>query len=125
MNTSLRLDRYRQCLDSTCTIQANGKVINIVGLVIEAQGPVSKLGTVCDIYTKGELCKITAEVLGFRDDKVMMMPLEEMRGIGPGCAIVARQQKAVIPVGKGLLGRVIDGLGNLLHLRVQVLGRRV
>lgn len=112
MNTPLRLDKYRQCLDTTCTIQANGKVTNIVGLVIEAQGPVSKLGTVCDIYTKGELRKITAEVLGFRDDKVMMMPLEEMRGIGPGCPIVARQQKAVIPVGRGLLGRVVDGLGN-------------
>ncbi|MBT8331487.1 MAG: FliI/YscN family ATPase, partial [Deltaproteobacteria bacterium] len=112
MNTPLRLDKYRQCLDTTCTIQANGKVTNIVGLVIEAQGPVSKLGTVCDIYTKGELRKITAEVLGFRDDKVMLMPLEEMRGIGPGCPIVARQQKAVIPVGSGLLGRVVDGLGN-------------
>jgi flagellum-specific ATP synthase len=112
METPLRLDKYRQCLDSTCTIQANGKVTNIVGLVIEAQGPVSKLGTVCDIYTKGDLRKITAEVLGFRDDKVMLMPLEEMRGIGPGCPIVARQQKAVIPVGSGLLGRVVDGLGN-------------
>ena len=112
MGTSLRLDKYRQCLDATCTMQANGKVTNIVGLVIEAQGPLSRLGTVCDIYTKGSMRKITAEVLGFRDDKVIMMPLEEMRGIGPGCLIVARQQRAVIPVGKGLLGRVIDGLGS-------------
>ncbi|MGD8991481.1 MAG: flagellar protein export ATPase FliI [Desulfobacterales bacterium] len=112
MATSLHLDKYRQCLDSTCTIQANGEVTHIVGLVIEARGPVSKLGTVCDIYTKGELRKISAEVLGFRDNRVMMMPLEDMRGIGPGCLIVARKQRAVVPVGKGLLGRVIDGLGN-------------
>lgn len=112
MATRLRLDKYRQCLDSTCTIQANGKVTNIVGLVIEAQGPLSRLGTVCDIYTQGDVHKISAEVLGFRDNKVMMMPLEEMRGIGPGCPIVARQQRAVIGVGSGLLGRVIDGLGN-------------
>jgi flagellum-specific ATP synthase len=112
MATSLGLDKYRQCVDSTCTIQANGKVTNIVGLVIEAKGPLSRLGTVCDIYTKGDLRKISAEVLGFRNNKVMMMPLEEMRGIGPGCPIVARQQRAVIPVGTGLLGRVIDGLGN-------------
>ena len=112
MATTLRLDKYHQCLDTTCTIQANGKVTNIVGLVIEAQGPLSRLGTVCDIYTKGDLHKISAEVLGFRNDKVMMMPLEEMRGIGPGCPIVARQQRAVIGVGSGLLGRVIDGLGN-------------
>ena len=112
MGTNLRLDKYHQCLDATCTMQANGKVTNIVGLVIEAQGPLSRLGTVCDIFTKSDMRKISAEVLGFRDDKVMMMPLEEMRGIGPGCPIVARQQRAVIPVGKGLLGRVIDGLGN-------------
>jgi flagellum-specific ATP synthase len=73
---------------------------------------VSRLGTICDIYTKGNSHKITAEVLGFKDNKVLMMPLAEIRGIGPGCPIVARQQRAVIPVGPGLLGRVIDGLGN-------------
>ncbi len=112
METRLGLDKYRQCLDATCTIQTSGKVTNIVGLVIEAQGPLSRLGTVCDIYTQGDVRKIKAEVLGFRDNMVMMMPLEEMRGIGPGCPIVARQQRAVIGVGSGLLGRVIDGLGN-------------
>ena len=112
MAIPLGLDKYYHCVDSACTIQAQGKVTNIVGLVIEAQGPVSRLGTVCDIYTQGDRRKISAEVLGFRDNKVMMMPLEEMRGIGPGCPIVARQQRAVIPVGAGLLGRVIDGLGN-------------
>ena len=112
MASTLSLDKYHRCLNATCAIQAYGKVTNVVGLVIEAQGPVSRLGTVCDIYTKGHMRKITAEVLGFRDNKVMLMPLEEIRGIGPGCPIVARQQRAVIPVGFGLLGRIIDGLGN-------------
>jgi flagellum-specific ATP synthase len=112
MASTLSLDKYHRCLNSTCTIQAYGKVTNVVGLVIEAQGPVSRLGTVCDIYTKGHTHKITAEVLGFRDNKVMLMPLEEIRGIGPGCPIVARQQRATIPVGMALLGRIIDGLGN-------------
>ena len=106
------LAKYHRCVDTACTIQANGKVTDVVGLVIEAQGPVSRLGTVCDIYTRGDSHKITAEVLGFKDNKVLLMPLEEIRGIGPGCPIVARQQRAVIPVGSGLLGRVIDGLGN-------------
>jgi flagellum-specific ATP synthase len=112
MATTFSLAKYHRCVDTACTIQANGKVTNVVGLVIEAQGPVSRLGTVCDIYTKGDFHKITAEVLGFKDNKVLMMPLAEIRGIGPGCPIVARQQRAVIPVGSGLLGRVIDGLGN-------------
>ena len=112
MASNFSLDKYHRCLNATCAIQAYGKVTNVVGLVIEAQGPVSRLGTVCDIYTKGHMHKITAEVLGFRDNKVMLMPLEEIRGIGPGCPIVARQQRAVIPVGFGLLGRIIDALGN-------------
>jgi flagellum-specific ATP synthase len=112
MATTFSLAKYHRCVDTACTIQSNGKVTNVVGLVIEAQGPVSRLGTICDIYTKGNSHKITAEVLGFKDNKVLMMPLAEIRGIGPGCPIVARQQRAVIPVGSGLLGRVIDGLGN-------------
>jgi len=112
METGFSLDKYRTCLDATCTIRASGSVTNIIGLVIEARGPVSRLGTVCDIYTKGEVRKITAEVMGFRDNHVLMMPLEEIRGIGPGCRVVARQQRAIVPVGPGLLGRVIDGLGN-------------
>jgi len=112
METGISLDKYRTCLDASCTIRASGKVTNVIGLVIEARGPVSRLGTVCDIYTKGGAHKITAEVLGFRDNYVLMMPLEEIRGIGPGCRVVARQQRAIIPVGPGLLGRVIDGLGN-------------
>ena len=112
MATTFSLAKYHRCVDTACTIQANGKVTNVVGLVIEAQGPVSRLGTVCDIYTKSDSRKITAEVLGFKDNKVLMMPLQEIRGIGPGCPIVARQHRAVIPVGPGLLGRVIDGLGN-------------
>ncbi len=112
MATNFSLAKYHDCVDTACTIQANGKVTNVVGLVIEAQGPVSRLGTVCDIYTKRDSHKISAEVLGFKDNKVLMMPLAEIRGIGPGCPIVARQHRAVIPVGPGLLGRVIDGLGN-------------
>jgi flagellum-specific ATP synthase len=112
METAFSLDKYRNCLDAACTIRASGNVTNVIGLVIQARGPVSRLGTVCDIYTKGGAHKITAEVLGFRDNHVLMMPLEEIRGIGPGCRVVARQQRAVIPVGPGLLGRVIDGLGN-------------
>ncbi len=121
METGFSLDKYRTCLDAACTIRASGNVTNVIGLVIEARGPVSRLGTVCDIYTKGEAHKITAEVLGFRDNQVLMMPLEEIRGIGPGCRVVARQQRAIIPVGSGLLGRVIDGLGNPIDNKGSIL----
>ena len=112
MDSAINLKKYFSCLDSACPIQSQGRVTNIVGLVVEAKGPVSKIGTVCDIYNRESDQKITAEVLGFRRDSVLMMPLEEIRGIGPGSRVVARQQKAIVPVGSSLLGRVIDGLGN-------------
>ncbi len=109
---TINLDKYHTCLATTCPIQANGKVTNVVGNVVEAHGPVARLGTVCDIYSREKNQKISAEVLGFNDNRIKLMPLEDIRGVGPGCRVVARQQNAVVPVGPGLLGRVIDGLGN-------------
>ena len=111
MSGEVNLRKFHTCLESTCPIRATGRVTNVIGLVVEAQGPVSCLGTVCDIYTPNNHT-IAAEVSGFKDNKVLLMPLEEIRGIGPGCRVVARQQNAVVGVGSGLLGRVIDGLGN-------------
>ncbi|MBW1702550.1 MAG: flagellar protein export ATPase FliI [Deltaproteobacteria bacterium] len=112
MGPVINLEKYYTSLDSSSPIRANGKVTKVVGLVTEAQGLVSRLGSICDIYPKGGMPKVMAEVLGFSDNKVLLMPLEEIRGIGPGSRVVARQQKASVGVGKGLLGRVIDGLGN-------------
>jgi len=112
MDPSFDLTKYHACLESECPIRAVGRVTNIVGLVVEARGPVSCLGTVCDIYTTRKHTTIAAEVSGFKDNRVLMMPLEEIHGIAPGCKVVARQRRAVLPVGTGLLGRVIDGLGH-------------
>jgi len=112
MNLSINLDKYYKKLDDSSTILSVGSVTNVTGLVVEAKGPVAKLGTVCDIFTKGDQKKVGAEVLGFKDNKVMLMPFEEIRGIGPGSSVVARQEKSSVFVGQGLLGRVIDGIGN-------------
>ena len=109
---ALDTKKYRQCLDECCLTQPRGKVTNVIGLIVESCGPAARLGTVCDIHPKGAARPITAEVLGFRDNRVLLMPLEEMRGIGPGCLVTARQDKALVPVGKTLLGRVVDGLGQ-------------
>jgi flagellum-specific ATP synthase len=112
MDPEISLEKYHSCLETSCPIQAIGQVTKVIGLVVEAQGPVSQMGTVCDIYTKEDNKRISAEVLGFRDNRILMMPLEEIQGIGPGSRVVARQEKATIPVGPDLLGRVVDGLGN-------------
>jgi len=80
--------------------------------VIEANGPASRIGAICDIHPMGNQPAIRAEIQGFRGNRVLLMPLEEIRGIGPGSLVVARNERATIAVGDGLLGRVIDGLGN-------------
>ena len=112
MDTGVDLTKYYNCLKTACPIRATGRVTNVVGLVVEARGPVSCLGTVCDIYTTNKNKSIAAEVSGFKDNHVLLMPLEEIQGIAPGCRVAARQPNAVFPVGPGLLGRVIDGLGD-------------
>lgn len=112
MTTALDLGRYLERLDATPTIQAYGRVNRVVGYIVESVGPECRLGAVCDIFPKGGGPAFKAEVVGFKENRVLMMPLEELRGIGPGSRVVARQPQASVPVGRGLLGRVVDGLGH-------------
>lgn len=103
---------FTQRLKTISPIQSCGHVTKVVGLVIETNGPVAQLGTLCDIYGSDKDKPITAEVLGFRDQTVLMMPLEDIHNISPGSRVVARQTQASVSVGQHLLGRVMDGLGN-------------
>jgi len=112
MNSGINLEKYYKKLLNLSAILSVGSVTNVTGLVVEANGPIAKIGTVCDIFTKGDQKKVGAEVLGFKDNKVKLMPFEEIRGIGPGSRVIARQEKSSVSVGQGLLGRVIDGVGN-------------
>jgi flagellum-specific ATP synthase len=108
----LELDLYSQRIKTIAPIKTYGHVTKVVGLVVEANGPMVQLGTICDIHGNEKERPVTAEVLGFRDRTVLMMPLEDIRTIGPGSKVVARQEKASVSVGDKLLGRIIDGLGN-------------
>jgi flagellum-specific ATP synthase len=111
MPPAIDLKKYRIRLEELDPIPVHGKVTKVVGLVIESAGPACRLGAICDIYMREGEPPLAAEALGFRERQVMLMPLEDMRGIGPGCRVVARQQRATVRVGPELLGRVIDGLG--------------
>jgi flagellum-specific ATP synthase len=111
MITAPSLSKYRACLDGLMPIQAEGSVSQVIGLVVESTGPACRLGAVCDILTRQDGGRLAAEALGFRENRVLLMPLEEIRGIAPGCRVVARQQRATVRVGRALLGRVVDGLG--------------
>lgn len=109
---ALTLDHYSQRVKTAVPIKTYGHVTKVVGLVVEANGPMAQMGTICDIQGSEQDRPVTAEVLGFRDRTVLMMPLEDIRTIGPGSRVVARQEKASVAVGTKLLGRIIDGLGN-------------
>ncbi len=98
-------------------IAVYGRVAQAVGLVIEGFVPISSIGEVCEIRSGDEGPGITAEVVGFRGQRALLMPLGEMRGIGPGSRLVPHGKPASIPIGEGLLGRVLDGLGRPLDDR--------
>ncbi len=113
MTESLSFNSYHSLLEKTCHLRAIGKVTKVVGLVTESLGPLSNLGSVCEIYPQGlSGRKVQSEILGFRDNRVLMMPLEDIRGISPGSLVIAGKQQASIQVGDNLIGRIVDGTGN-------------
>jgi flagellum-specific ATP synthase len=108
---SLNLAKYGAALASTNPIRLHGKVTQVVGLVIEGYCPDTSVGAICQIWPQeGE--PILAEVVGFRNNKTLLMPLGEVRGVGLDSLITVKRDNASLGVGPLLLGRVIDGLGN-------------
>lgn len=104
------LSKYRNAVNTTKPVNYLGYVTQIVGLTIESKGPQVSMGEICVI--KGEERDIKAEVVGFKDSKVLLMPLGEMVGIGPGQPIFSTGEVLQVKVGDQLLGRALDGLGR-------------
>ena len=123
MEAAVDLTRYRSALESSSSVVAVGKVTKVIGFVTESDGPACQLGSICHIYPAGNLPKVKAEVLGFRDNRVLLVPLGEIRGIAPGNKVVAMDQDASIGVGEGLRGRVLDGLGTPIDGKGPILSR--
>ena len=92
-------------------IRLNGKVTEVIGLVITSEGPAVRLGEVCLIETQGGGF-VRAEVVGFRESRVLLMPLGEMNGIAPGAEVIATGTDLEVEVGEELLGRIVGGLGQ-------------
>jgi flagellum-specific ATP synthase len=101
---------YFDRLERTTALEWSGSVAEIVGLLIESQGPAAAIGDFCEIHSSnGRLIRV--QVIGFRNGRVLSMPLEELDGVQLGDRIVARSGQAQVPVGPALLGRVLDGFG--------------
>ena len=104
------LSVYRNRLAEISPLQHSGRVVQVIGLTIEAEGIAPHLGEFCQIETKNGF--IPVEVVGFRKAHTLLMPLGEMAGVQPGSRVTATHSSFDAPVGPGLLGRVLDGLGN-------------
>ncbi|WP_456433511.1 flagellar protein export ATPase FliI [Thermosulfuriphilus sp.] len=106
------LNRLLETVKSAPIISSCGRVTRVVGMLIEGEGPGIAIGGHCQIEVKGAQ-PVLAQVVGFRGNRILLMPLGEMEGIKPGGRIYLREDVGV-PVGEDLLGRVLDALGNPL-----------
>lgn len=105
--------KYHERLDSADTLEYVGKVKRIVGLGIASTGPMADIGTLCRVYRKqGDERFINAEIMGFSDNMMLLMPYGDLRGIGIGSRVVSTKRPLEVALSDGLTGRVLDGLGN-------------
>ena len=105
-------DKYKEIVENTQTIKEIGKITEIIGLTLESDGPRSSIGDLCYIYNDYGDKPTMAEVVGFKKDKILLMPLAAPDGIRPGALVVNTGSAMMVGVGNQLKGRVLDGLGN-------------
>lgn len=112
-NKTFNVSKYHKVLDGTF-FRKLGKVVNVVGLTIESAGPDAKLGDVCKIIPGGdeEARPIMAEVVGFKDKKILLMPYDAVDGISLGSTVENTNEPLTVTVSSQLLGKTLDGLGR-------------
>ena len=103
---------FRRRIEDFVPVDVNGKVTELVGLVIESEGPAATLGDLCTIEGVGGREQTLAEVVGFKRQHLLLMPLGRLGAIGPGSVVRNTHRRLSVPVGDELLGRVIDPLGR-------------
>ena len=121
---SIDIQKFQDALRASSPMKLTGKVTQIIGLVIESQGPTVTVGELCYVSSHFVgLPPVPAEVVGFREGSVLLMPVGEMQGIGPGCEVIATGRRLRVKVGPELLGRVLDGLGNPIDGKGPILAK--
>ena len=105
-------NKYLEIIKTTPSIKEIGKITEIIGLTIESDGPKSSIGDLCYICNNYNDVPTLAEVVGFKRDKILLMPLANPDGIQPGALVINSGGAMKIGVGNQLIGRVLDGLGR-------------
>ncbi|MBQ2238885.1 MAG: flagellar protein export ATPase FliI [Lachnospiraceae bacterium] len=105
------IDKYEQLFQKSY-VKELGKVVKVVGLTIESVGPPAKLNDVCVITSKDGTHSVNAEVVGFKDNRILLMPFESVDGIGLGAYVENTKEPLQVMVGDEILGKTLDGLGR-------------
>jgi flagellum-specific ATP synthase len=111
MDYKIDFEKYVKAVNRCISIELEGRVVKVVGLIVEATGLNMGVGSLCSIFTDHDEV-ILSEVVGFREDRVLLMPYGDVRGIRAGSRIVLLQKGPEAEVGDSLLGRVVDGMGE-------------
>lgn len=119
MHRLYNFEKYFSLIDKLNPIKQSGTVSQIIGLIVESYGPVASIGDICYIHTTDNEIHL-AEVVGFKQDKTLLMPLKELYGIAPGNRVSTFREPFAVGVGDELLGRVLDGLGNPIDGRTHL-----
>lgn len=112
MTLTAQFDFYQKEIAKIPSFVRSGRVTQVIGLTIEARGLHAQIGQLCYIVSDDGKTETPAEVMGFRDNRTLLMPLGEMQGVGPGNIIRDSGSLFTVPVGEALLGRVVNGLGE-------------
>jgi flagellum-specific ATP synthase len=110
--SGINLEQYRERIGKLETVERGGKVMKVVGLTVESNGPTVNMGDVCRIYSSAGDRYVEAEVVGFRDQRVLLMPFGEMTGVGFGSRVVSTRKPLCVPASTEVIGRLLDALGR-------------
>ena len=114
LSINIPWNEYNHVAHQKMGLRRTGKVSQVVGLMIEGSGPAASIGDLCEVYPDDGAKPIKAEVVGFRNDALLLMPLGTIKGIHPGSLIVSEGRSEMVNVGEELLGRILGPMGEPL-----------
>jgi flagellum-specific ATP synthase len=112
VDISSSIDRFSSRLPEIDLVRHTGRVVRVVGILVESLGPDSSVGDICQLFHRDGKGTVMAQVVGFRDSNVLLMPFGPLTGVGPGSRVVTMGSSLRVAVGMELLGRIVDGLGQ-------------
>ncbi len=120
----LHLNKFHDLIDNSHLTRDTGKVTELVGQMVKGYLPGAALGSICELQPVGSDRHLLTEVVGFKDQSVLMMPLSDLRGVGLGSKINLLKERATVRVGPDLLGRVMNGLGEIIDSKPEFEGEK-